>query len=61
MGNYGNCPHKNSGIRRNQDPGSIINTRYIHAHQHWIHSGGFLRPTIYHSPLYLGLRPWDLL
>ncbi|GAU24956.1 hypothetical protein TSUD_311910 [Trifolium subterraneum] len=55
-GNYGNRPHNNSGIRRNQDP-----LRDAHAHQHRMHSGGFLRPTLPNSPSYLGspsIRPF---
>ncbi|MCH80305.1 NAD(P)H-quinone oxidoreductase chain, partial [Trifolium medium] len=60
-GNYGNRPHNNSGIRRNHDPGNIVNTRDAHGHQHRMHSGGFVRPTLHNSPSYLGspsMRPF---
>lgn len=60
-GNYGNRPHNNSGIRRNQDSGNNVNTRDAHAHQHRMHPGGFLRPTLHNSPSYFGspsMRPF---
>ncbi|XP_012571518.1 la-related protein 1C-like [Cicer arietinum] len=60
-GNHGNRPHNNYGVRRNQGPGNLVNTRDPpHLHQR-MHSSGFLTPTLPNSASYLGhqsLRPF---